>query len=476
MVREGIGRRAFLVGAGAGAGLLLARGLGVRGGAGLPHASSPGEALRGLVASLTPGQRRIILLPWDHPSRQVTNTISILDRPHLGTLLSPHQQRLARRLCDAMLSERGRVDLAGTFAVEGRFEGCTLSVYGDPEQGRSQASIMGGHVHVRGGVGASPEPLGGAVAYGHQIGNERWRVEGNSFAYHGDAANRLWAALDAAARRRALLETPPHELVLQPRAAGTTLPGVRVDSLDEPAREEAQRLLDTVLGVHPDGERADARAAIDANGGTGALHFATFANKGFYADMRSWGELDPAERAQRGDPYWQVWRLEGPGTVIHFQGHPHVHAYVNVVRDPRSANVGDSLGTTPGVEGESMRRLLEAALRRASGERLAWHHQDVPGRFCPGGVTTGLAWAMDPYGNRVVVATLPGKAMAAPLRTRLKASGEPIEPDRRYRVATLEWYATLGDAFGEPESVEDTNVYLRDALVEHLRAGGLRAA
>jgi hypothetical protein len=200
-------------------------------------------------------------------------------------------------------------------------------------------------------------------------------VEGNAFAYHGDAANRLWASLDAPARRRALLEAPPHELVLQPRAAGAPLPGVPVESLDEPARGEADRLLDTVLGIHPDAERMDARAAIDANGGTGALHFATYGSKGFYADMRSWGELDPAERERRGDPYWQVWRLEGPGTVIHFQGHPHVHAYVNVVRDPSSANVGDALGTTPGLEGESMRRLLEAALRRASGERLAWHDE-----------------------------------------------------------------------------------------------------
>jgi hypothetical protein len=82
---------------------------------------------------------------------------------------------------------------------------------------------------------------------------------------------------------------------------------------------------------------------------------------------------------------------------------------------------------------------------------------------------------MDPYGNRVVVATLPGKDMAAPLRARLEASGVRIEPAERYRVATLDWYAKLGDVFGEPESVEDTDVYLRDALVAHLRAGGLRA-
>src|SRR5262249_28918791 len=160
-----------------------------------------------------------------------------------------------------------------------------------------------------------------------------------------------------------------HELLLQPRGDGATLPGVRVGSLGEPASAAAARLLDTVLATYPDADQAEARACLAAHGGLDALHFATFASRGFYEDMKTVADLDAGERARRGAPYWQVWRLEGPAAVIHFKGHPHVHAYVQIVRDPARANVGERLGTTvSGVEGEAMQRLLEGALRRASGE------------------------------------------------------------------------------------------------------------
>ena len=163
--------------------------------------------------------------------------------------------------------------------------------------------------------------------------------------------------------------------------------------------EEAARLLDTVLATLPRGRaRAGALACIDANGGVGALHVACYASHGFYADMRAWASLTPAERARRGDPYWQVWRIEGPGTIVHFKGHPHVHAYIQVVRDPARANLGESLGARSRRRSRAsrMRALLEGALRRATGEALAFHADEIPGRFCAGEVTTGLAYALDP--------------------------------------------------------------------------------
>jgi hypothetical protein len=202
-----------------------------------------------------------------------------------------------------------------------------------------------------------------------------------------------------------------------------------------------------------------------------------YESHGFYEDMARFRELDPAERARRGDPYWQVWRIEGPGAVIHFQGHPHVHAYVQIARDPGRANVGETLGvTSSGVEGEAMRRLLEGALRRGSGEPLAFYPEDVPGRICPGEITTGVAWAMSPYRNRVTVATISGAAMSAALRDRLARGGLRVEPGARYRVATTDYHATVRDVFGEPERVEPGETLLRDALVAHLRAGGLADA
>jgi hypothetical protein len=480
-----IDRRTFLIGLGAGAGFALARGLGARelgaGGRALRGlgAPPPGDfdaTLRMLGASLSPFQRAHIVLPADHPSRQVDNTIAVLERPHLGTLLSPVQRALVERLYAGMLSERGRQAFAGTVAVEGRLDGCVLAIYGEPRRGAAHAQVVisGGHLLLRGGARAMGAAFGGGIAYGHQVGDHRWRVAGNSFAYQGDAANRLYAALSGAERARARLAAPPHELVLQPQGAGARIPGVPLGALAEPAREAAAQLLDAVFSCYPEPERAEAHACLDAQGGVDALHFSVYESHGFYEDMRPFASLDAAERARRGDPYWQVWRLEGPGAVIHFQGHPHVHAYVHVVRDPGRANLGESLGRADApLEGEAMRGLLEAALRRATGEPLAFYGPDVPGRFCAGEITTGLVWALDPYRNRIALATIAGRAMAAPLRERLTAAGAEIEPGRRYRVATTDWHAGRADLFGEPEDVTLAATLVRDALIAHLRAGGL---
>jgi hypothetical protein len=399
----------------------------------------------------------------------------VLERPHLGTILSPGQRALAEQLAQTMLSPRGRDAFAGTLAVEGRLDGAVLTIYGEPGSGDAQAVITAGHLMLRGGDdSAEGAAFGGGIAYGHQIGNGRWRVEGNSFAFHGDAANRLYARLSPAERAQAIGSAPPHELVLQVQGASASFAGVRVGSLSAPAQEEAARLLETVFAAYPDAERRLAMSCIDVNGGLAALHVSYFASHGFYEDMVAWDSLDAAERARRGDPYWQVWRIEGPGTIVHFKGHPHVHGYIQVVRDAARANVGETLAaTTSAVEGEAMRRLLEQALRRATGEALAFHGDEVPGRFCPGEITTGLAFSLDPYRNHVVVATIEGHAMGARLRERLAASGGAPVPSQRYRVATTDYLASRRDVFGEPERVETSSRLLRDALVAQLRDSGL---
>jgi hypothetical protein len=66
--------------------------------------------------------------------------------------------------------------------------------------------------------------------------------------------------------------------------------------------------------------------------------------------------------------------------------------------------------------------------------------------------------------------------MAPALRERLVAAGTAIEPDRRYRVASTDYLSRQRDRFGDPADVETGPELLRDALVAHLRAGGLSGA
>jgi hypothetical protein len=225
---------------------------------------------------------------------------------------------------------------------------------------------------------------------------------------------------------------------------------VAIGGLGEPAQDAAAGLLDAIFACYPEDERSEAHSCLDANGGLAALHLAFYESHGFYEDMRPVASLEAGERARRGTPYWQVWRLEGPGAVLHFQGHPHVHAYVQVVRDPARANLGESLGrvATP-VEGDAMRALLEGALRRATGEALAFHAPEVP---------------------------IEGHAMAPPLRERLIAAGHAVDPSARHRIATTEYFASRADWVGTPDDVSVHDGLLRDALVTHLRAGGLATA
>lgn len=467
-------RRRFLAAGAVAAGLLVTRGW--RSSGFDPTPLSFDETLRHFLASLTSRQRDLIVFPVDHPTRQILNTQTVVDRPHLATVLSPTQRSLVQHLYASMLSPRGVDLLTPTVAVEGRFDGCVLAIYGEPDAPESEVVFQGGHVMVRGGAGRGRDVLGGA-AYGHQTGNHKWKVPGNSFAHHGDAANRIFAALPATQRDRAIVARPPHELALQAQGPTGHFDGVRVGDLEPGARSAVRSLLDTVLATYPDKAATDALASIEANGGIDALHFAVYATHGFYEDMQTYAALSAEERARRGDPYWQVWRLEGPGTIVHFQGHPHVHAYVRIVRDPVRANVGSVIAVAERtVEGADLRRLMAATLRRASDTSLTYVADNLPGRICAGDVTTGVAYALDPYRNHVVVARLRGKDMSTALRAQAEAAGEDIDPMRSYRVATLDYYATERGDLGRLESVEAIGTPLREAMVEQLRRDGVHAA
>jgi hypothetical protein len=60
---------------------------------------------------------------------------------------------------------------------------------------------------------------------------------------------------------------------------------------------------------------------IEANGGLDKIHLS------FYK-----------QDALGHDGVWDIWRLEGPAMVWHFRGSPHVHTWVNVVKNVKLAD------------------------------------------------------------------------------------------------------------------------------------------
>ena len=460
-----LGRRAFVAGAGGLLGLAATRGLASWSAPRFAAESSPNAILRELVSTLNPFQREQILFPIDHPSRQVANTISFIDRPQVGVLLSGPQMKLVEQLITTMLSERGLRDMAGTFAVEGDPRAAVLSVYGDPEREDAQALLAGGHFTLRAGA------QGGARAYGQQLGNGKDRVQGNAFAEHSELANAFLATLSATERQRAILPEGPNEYELQPEAEGSRIPGVAIASLGERSTEAFEELLGQVLGTYAQGSFG----AVDAE----RLYFSAFASHAYYEGKQRALELSANERRERGLPFYPLWRIEGPGVVIHFHGDPHVHAYVQVSDPdvPGSSNVGESIARiSRGLDVPAMRTLHEAALRRASGEALVFQRSTEIGRLCAGEITTGLVWTTEPFRSRVVVAEIRGNAMAEPLRARLAEAGVRVEDARSYRIATTDSTAGMHWEFGKPEKLEPSETELRETLIAMIREGALEPA
>ena len=130
------GRRTLIGGLAASAGLLIAND-------GLPSwlagnrfdELSYQETLNLLDTSLTPAQRALVVLPWNHPSRQLTNTVAIHKGPHIGTMFDVWQAALIRQLYNTMLSKQGLDWLRNTTGLEGKFEGSIFRLYSDAGAG-----------------------------------------------------------------------------------------------------------------------------------------------------------------------------------------------------------------------------------------------------------------------------------------------------------------------------------------------------
>jgi hypothetical protein len=482
-------RRAFLLGAartlGVAAGLAAGGGLGELarlGALGRPGGGERGVGFRPLATalwdSLSPAQRAAIVLPWEHPSRELVGHVACLDTPRLASVLDAPQRELVHRLYETIIAPERLRRFGRLVGLEGGgLDPCNIALYGDPRTERCQLTFSGGHLLVRGGgTTDAGSALGGPIAYGHQIGDGVPRLPGNAFAYHGDAANALFERLASAERTRSLVPgEPPFETAVQLQGADGRFQGLPARALGEGRRADLESLVSTVLSCYDEADREAAWRCIRGNGGVEALHLAFWTSRGFYDDGAAWDALTAEERVRRGNPYWHVWRIEGPGTLIHFRGWSHVHAAIHVAEDGGARqHVGEVLAESDRLlDGEPLRALLRDALREASGEALAFYPSAIPARVPRGPFTTGLAWAFDPYRDELVVAVVPGRGASAPLREALAAQGETPRDDRPYRVAMPAYAATVAEWIGEPEDVQPTGVPLRAAYERYFRAFGL---
>jgi len=478
--RTNLTRRTFVTGLGASAGFLVANG-------GLPDWSngdvfeklSYTEALSLLDASLTPEQRALVVLPWNHPSRQITNTVAIHKSPHVGTMFDINQVALVRQLYSTMLSSQGRQWFRNTTRLEGKFEGSNFKIYSDAVRGQLASSantvtmLNGGHYMLRYGERLPTDQdyvFGGPISYGQQLGNNRFKVEGNAFKAHGDAVNDFRASLSLHESSMAYQSSTPMELVTQPQGYNGKFTGVRIGDTSPEAQALAKEMLVTLFAAYPESQQRDAFSAIEQNGGIESLYVALYRDYSFFENGERLADSTQNSSVRREQAYSQVWRIEGPACVIHFQGYPHVHAYINVVRDPSKIAIGEVVAeTSTSLDGDRVQALLLSALRFSTGERLAYFPMPPAGRLPAGLVSSGSLYALDPFDNYAVVVEVKESAMTPKLKASLLAQGETLNALKTIRFATPSYMLEDARELGAIEKVISRGDSLREALIELVR-------
>jgi hypothetical protein len=478
------GRRLLLSSAGASAGLLLANG-------GLPswllnnselEAFNYSQTIALLDSSMSELQRSHTVLPWHHPTRQVTNTVAIHNAPHIGTLFNANQIALIRHLYNLNLSQQGVDWFRNTIAFEGKFEGSVFKIFTDASSGNLasahslQTMINGGHYMLRDQASSNDAYVfGGPISYGQQIGNGRYQVQGNAFKAHGDAVHDFHKSLSFPERLQAYETSPPAELVTQIQGPGGQFSGLSIGATSIAKQELFKEALSVIFTAYTDTQKHEAFAAIEHNGGLESLHLSLYSDFSYFPDGQKYSALGSRERRESAVPYAQVWRIEGPACVIHFKGYPHVHAYINIVKEPAKIAIGKSLTTISSVlQGAKIGRFFIDTMTDQTGEEFAFYHSEYLGRLSPGVVSVGSIYALEPYDNKIEIVTMMVDHMTDQLTQSLAQQGANLQAGKLIRFATIDYLVQQKTALSYHaqgfKSIEKSGLSMRKSMISYLQA------
>jgi hypothetical protein len=297
-----------------------------------PTMRSPAEtAVSALYQSLTEEQKRVICFAWDYrsPNRgllrtHVSNNWQIT-QPHIrSNFFTREQQTIIHDIFRGIINpewynrfvQQLRDDTGGQpWGAEQ-----SIAIFGTPGEGNFEFVMTGRHMTLR-ADGNSTEHVGfgGPIFYGHAAEgfNEKADHPNNVFWPQALLANGVFAILDEAQQRRALLPRSPAEAAVGFRGPNGQIPGLPVSEMTHDQKAEMQRVLAGLLEPFRVEDQAEALECLRQQGGLDACYLS------FYADSDI-----------GNDGVWDNWRLEGPSFVWYFRGRPHVHVWVNVASNP----------------------------------------------------------------------------------------------------------------------------------------------
>jgi hypothetical protein len=279
--------------------------------------------VRRLYAGLSLSQRAEICFDWNYRDSEkgllrsfIANHWQVTWPCVRGKFFSGEQRGLVHEIFCSLLDPAWVPRISRQLAddTKGHFWGQdqSIAIIGDPEGPNWQFLFTGRHLTLRTGAAEGPETaFGGPVVYGHAAGGF-WEEPGhpqNIFWPQAEAAARFFETLDFSERVRAAVNALPAEEEIGFRAKAQ---GIAVLDLAPAQRHAFEAVLAALLAPFRNEDKASVRRCLAAQGGVDALRIA------FSRENRI------------SAPLWDVWRIEGPSFVWHFQGWPHVHCWVHV--------------------------------------------------------------------------------------------------------------------------------------------------
>ncbi|HZO90631.1 MAG TPA: DUF3500 domain-containing protein [Chthonomonadaceae bacterium] len=295
-----------------------------------PHAAPVGKPAKAetlvktLYDSLTPRQREIVCMPWTHPKRSMVQANWAIVEPTLGDLFNRDQQEMIRGILRGITTDAWYPKILKQMQNDsGGLETYHVALFGDPDGGKFEWVLTGRHVTLRAdGHSNANAAFGGPIFYGHAPKfNEDPDHPGNIYWHQAQKANAVFAALDGKQRAIALLDQPPSEAKIQLQGAHGEFPGIAIGELSRDQKQLVQGVMRDLLAPYRPSDADEVMRDIAANGGLDQIHLSFYKQE----DLGN-------------DGIWDIWRLEGPALVWHFRGAPHIHTWVNVVKNSAVAD------------------------------------------------------------------------------------------------------------------------------------------
>jgi len=284
--------------------------------------AKPAEALiQELHASLTEGQKKSILLPFDEGPRGAPKRLGMynaaLNGTKIGAVYTKPQQELLERIIRAMVSgEDGykAISRNGTWDGSRSFGNCGAHFFGEPKKDEKYAWLFTGHHMTLRADGDFMDGAawGGPMYYGH---SPNGYLAANVFNFQTKSVLEVAKALDEKQMKKAIVEGTPGEQArsVQFRKKGEPKPGIAGSELSKDQRGLVEKVMRDLIAPYRKEDGDEVMQILKTRGGLENLHLAFYRDKGATENER-----------------WHFWRLEGPGFVWNYRVLPHVHCYVNI--------------------------------------------------------------------------------------------------------------------------------------------------